>query len=545
MIATDAPPRVPRTRAVVRELVPIVLLSAVWIAMVLLVNVRGEFPLNDDWAYTRTSLRLATTGEYRPDHHVEMTLFTQALYGAGVIRLAGFSFTALRLSTAALGLLAILATYAMCREAMISRAGAAFGSLVLLANPLFLNLSVTFMTDVPFTALTAVMAWLAVRALARARVADVAALSIVAVLAVLLRQVAIVGALAFAAGRLSSGRNRSAIVEGLTPVICALVAWQAFDWWLRAGGRAPAIYGQKIGTLGEVVLGPLLWDVVGHAKRLLNISFYMGVFTAPIAAWALWPERPRAARQWTLVAACVIVLALVALSGKVAPWGSSILYDTGIGPPMLRDVDRGFTIPAHAPRWIWRVVTITAAAFLLLTSYGVWRRLRQVLSAPELPFDRALFVSAVTMIAVYLAPLVVTSFYDRYLVALVPWALLLFAPQLRERRPPPGRLIAVGLLVLSGSFSVAATHDWLSFNRARWQAIRHLLDERHAAVDTVDGGFEYTGWYRPGVNWREVPNPQYVVALGEMPGYRTVARFSYGRWLFSGAGEVRALERGP
>ena len=52
---------------------------------------------------------------------------------------------------------------------------------------------------------------------------------------------------------------------------------------------------------------------------------------------------------------------------------------------------------------------------------------------------------------------------------------------------------AAAVLVMS-SFSVAATHDYLAWNRVRWDLGRRLLAE---GVDSLNvaGGFEFNAWH--------------------------------------------------
>ena len=55
---------------------------------------------------------------------------------------------------------------------------------------------------------------------------------------------------------------------------------------------------------------------------------------------------------------------------------------------------------------------------------------------------------------------------------------------------------ALVLLAIYALFSVAATHDYLAWNRIRWNALQELIREAKIPFDRIQGGFEFYGWYR-------------------------------------------------
>ena len=123
------------------------------IIVVILIDPRGDFPLSDDWSYAYT-VELACREnriEYLP--WMGAGLFFQALYGTALCKMFGFSFTILRLSTivaAALGLFSFSRWLSLLEIAPVPRAMAVA---TLALSPMYVNLSFTFMTDVPFTVL--------------------------------------------------------------------------------------------------------------------------------------------------------------------------------------------------------------------------------------------------------------------------------------------------------------------------------------------------------------------------------------------------------
>jgi hypothetical protein len=83
------------------------LLALIWTFMVIVVNPVGNFPLNDDWAYGYSVQALVENGQLRFSDWTASNLFGQVLWGALFCLPFGFSFTALRLSTAVLGFVGV------------------------------------------------------------------------------------------------------------------------------------------------------------------------------------------------------------------------------------------------------------------------------------------------------------------------------------------------------------------------------------------------------------------------------------------------------
>src|SRR5215212_695887 len=90
-------------------------LVALHLAMIAIVQPRGEFPVNDDWAYAHSVQWLLSEGRIRLSGWVAMNLVPQTLAGGAVAALFGFSFEALRHLTQAVALLALIAAYGWFR----------------------------------------------------------------------------------------------------------------------------------------------------------------------------------------------------------------------------------------------------------------------------------------------------------------------------------------------------------------------------------------------------------------------------------------------
>jgi hypothetical protein len=110
---------------------------------------------------------------------------------------------------------------------------------------------------------------------------------------------------------------------------------------------------------------------------------------------------------------------------------------------------------------------------------------------------RELFWLCVPYFAAYVVLLLPSAFlgatFDRYALGIIPCAitgsLWLHQRCVREKMPA----VSIVFLIFFGAFSVAGTHDWFAWQRARLAAISEL---RGAGVPrtAIQGGFEYDGW---------------------------------------------------
>ena len=79
-------------------------------------------------------------------------LVLHILWGGLFVHLFGFSHTVLRVSTLVLAAVGLLGAYLLLRE-LLDQRRALFGALSLALYPLYVHLSFSFMTDVPFLCL--------------------------------------------------------------------------------------------------------------------------------------------------------------------------------------------------------------------------------------------------------------------------------------------------------------------------------------------------------------------------------------------------------
>jgi Dolichyl-phosphate-mannose-protein mannosyltransferase len=129
------------------------ILTSVWIAIAIAADPRGDFSLNDDWAFGLPDKAFVESGSIRFTFWRSMTLIAQVFWGALFCLPTGFSFDSLRFSSLVAGLVGVLGLYALLRQYRTGPITGMIGAIALAVNPLYFGLSCTFMTDVAFMAL--------------------------------------------------------------------------------------------------------------------------------------------------------------------------------------------------------------------------------------------------------------------------------------------------------------------------------------------------------------------------------------------------------
>jgi hypothetical protein len=142
--------------------------------------------------------------------------------------------------------------------------------------------------------------------------------------------------------------------------------------------------------------------------------------------------------------------------------------------------------------------------------------------------------------------LISESYFDRYLLVFLPATLLIL---LRGAEPTRGDWVpgVVGLAVFAG-LALALTHDWLSWNAARWNLGRRVISAGVPLTD-LEGGVEWDNWFDPHpdrspsssadhgltISFNHFRHPnltgRYGLSFSPLPGTRVVDRQPYSAWL--------------
>jgi len=563
--ASERPRESRWTKIEAHGLATVLLIVGIWVLVAFLINLRGEFPLNDDWAYAGAVKALLNGEGIKLAGRITTNVIAQVFWGALFCLPFGFSFTALRLSTFVLGGIGVLTLYALLREADADRKTALFGALLLAFNPLYLSLSYTFMSDVPFTAISILSLYLFVRGMRRDSRLDIAAGLFFACVALLIRQNGLAIFVAFSLAYLAKSVSRRNLFLASMPVALGGAVQVLWDRWMTYRHVRPATHS----LMAVWVLSPgsyASWHAVEpFAAQLVIVSVYLGLFLFPLLLFVggrRWAELCRS-RPLIVATLAFAVFASFALSYRRMPLFQNVFYDLGLGPATLRDAFllRLPSLPTGG-RPFWFVVTYLGYVGAVPLFYATLVAMGKALKLLPLPTGkRELLVVLLASALMNIVPVAILGLmgqaFDRYLLFLVPLGITLIIFLAKDVSPGKPRFPLMPLAVLGvflyGAFSVAGTHDYLSWNRARWQALNNLMTGQQISAHDIDGGYEFNCWYlydqdyrmTPEKSWWFVDGDDYLVTFGRVSGYRQMKRYPFPRWLPPARGNILVLRRTP
>lgn len=536
---------------------------------VLLVPPRGDFPLNDDWIFATTVEGILETGSYTPNPYGDPTLIAQAYWGALFCKAFGYSYPMLRVSTLVLCLLGAWAAAHCARACGLPYGAALVSGGIFIANPFVLNLSYTFMTDVPFVALSTLSGLFFLRSIRNPGPTKVWLGSSAAVIAFFIRQFGLIMPIAYAA----------------TIMVLVVRKRTSVTWQTALALLAPwAVAGVLFFMLPDIRGGGgLTWDwselgrttfqrahtVFGH---LLIGAVYLSFLSLPLLAGRLVSLGSKGASlKWIAVGVGAAVLLCYEYVAFIPEWHriprlGNLLYDLGVGPLLLRgSVADGEILAPLRIGWFWSVITaaclLSTTLFVLDNMPSLFQAFRRKSAEEESETDAGpgqdvfLFVWGLGMLLVLIVPAIAIRFDRYFIIALVPWVLLglRHARIGTQRRPTVAAAMTLALMYV---LSVVCLQDYLAWNDARWKALDRLQSEYNAPPEEIDGGYEFNGLHTSGQfatdpgeerdfgpqGWWLVGDT-YAVSLHPRDNFEEIGTERYFSWLGMQTREILLLQR--
>jgi hypothetical protein len=144
------------------------------------------------------------------------------------------------------------------------------------------------------------------------------------------------------------------------------------------------------------------------------------------------------------------------------------------------------------------------------------------------------------MIILFFGTFVIPDFFfDRYLIQLIFPLCIVILPATSDIDLKSKIFgLSFSLVFIFMIFSAGSTHDYLSWNRARWQGLNYLMTDLHKSPHVIDGGFEFNAWYQTAPvqndqlkSWWFVDKDDYLLTFGPLPGFKTLKMFPYRQYI--------------
>jgi Dolichyl-phosphate-mannose-protein mannosyltransferase len=470
-----------------------------WIVCIALVNPLGNFPLNDDWAYGKPIKSFLEKGRFEFTSWSSMTLIGQLVFGIIVTKIFGFSFTVLRFFTLVCAVVSIVFSYLILRKVSGSIRLSLLFMLGIFFNPLFFNLSFTFMTDVPFYCFCCMAIFYNLEYFDVKNKVPLLLGTLFSVIAVLIRQPAVIVPFSFLCAVLFMREGgKKCVYYFLAQFIITLIVLLVYDKYLKYSLG----YNREFTSMDMNFIKFIFSDPRSHALRFglafLKIPIYLGMFTMFLLPLIIPLYKNKRSFFIAFIGGLglgIASLAVLESQGRRLPFGGgNILEDFGLGPVLLNPKGL-FSLPSY----FWQMLTIVSIICfaIIITAigayfYGEYKEKRKLSSIT--------YLVPVVCIFSYSPIISVISFFDRYLI--LPFLLLsmvlvvVVKSNFRHLFSQKRFVISLILLVPGILFSVLGTKDYLSWNRARWEGLNYLTNEEHLSPYEIEGGFEFDAWYK-------------------------------------------------
>ncbi len=491
--------------AKVKTYLPALLCALAPVLCYLIVHPYAEMGIDDDWSYVKSAQVLAQTGHIVYNGWATAMLGWQLYFGALFVKLFGFSFTAVRLST----LVEAMATAFLLQRSMV-RAGinewnATLATTVFILSPAYLPLTFTFMTDVPGIFSIVLCLYMCLRALeAKSQNSALVWVVLAALLSAVggtARQTAWLGVLVMVPSTLwLLRRDRRVLMTGaLSCIAGAGIVFAATRWFARQPYSVPfPLIPGKLGLLPVTVLGS--HAMVGSGELSMLLTPVLLMFIGPVQTWNRRRVAIFAAGSFCFALLGAVLFITKQLNKHLAPflWSASYMMR-----PALQSLGLTAALGARpdiardGPRLLLTAVTVIG--FLGFLSYFLgrlrsrsavqvhdatisWRKLGIVLGPFTIAYTVLLASNAYQ-----------SHFFERYLLPLFAICLLALTRYYQQNVKANLALACVFLIAIFAGFGIAGTHDEFSKYRGYVAAIGELRSSGVPAT-AIWGPWEFDGW---------------------------------------------------
>lgn len=515
-----------------RQARTILFISLGWLLIYILIDPIRDFPLNDDWSYSLTVKYLVEDGKYILNDWLAGPMATQMLWGALFCIPFGFSFSALTISTLVLGLAGIIFTYLLIRMISGSEFFAILSAAIIMTNPLYVNLSATFMTDIPFYAFSVISLYYYFHFQKYRDYKSLYIGIVFALLATFIRQYGLIIPMAFLfteALYLKQFGRKSLIIHfvGLTIILTAYILYGEF---LDGIDQKPRFFRSPMDLLTDSVSG-FLWKFFTRTGAMLIES---GLWLFPLVIYWISCEINNLKKHYkTLLVVLVIFLfPMIRVFGDMP--GGNILFDTGLGPLTTMDIYFGESSPdIFSIPYIWYIIRAVALmggiSIVLLANIRIIELFKSGKDQPDIgqQKDHPVKLTSIALILLYSGISMISfTYFDRYIIPLLLMAMM-FLPNFSTRNESlktPYAMISIITMILFLSFGILGTRFYLSWNNTKWELVQGLIESGIEAT-SIDGGHEVNGWYGAEMDkqgrWN-TENMIYVITFSELNGYKVL-----------------------
>lgn len=261
----------------------------VWYVLILLllaealINPAGEFPLNDDWSYSKIIKAYIDSGVFKFAGWQASPLIPQLITGISLTKLFGFSFTTLRIISIVCLFILVIVFDIILNEFRVKPIPRFIILLCLAFNPLALSLGNTFLPDV-FTLLLTLAGFLfMVKTLKYFSTGNYTWFILFSIVSTLNRQTGLVLPIVFGivyfTGESKTSRNAA---KGLAPALITITALIVFEYIGAITNNLPGSYHLHTQHIFNSITHPGVDTVKTFFYYFITSAILLGLFILPL-----------------------------------------------------------------------------------------------------------------------------------------------------------------------------------------------------------------------------------------------------------------------
>lgn len=515
----------------------LIIIITIFIVIVLLINPHGNFPLNDDWVYGHTVQSLLY--EHKLDFY-EFTgpiLIAQTFYGFIISFFTGFSYNLLRLSTLLFSILSIIILYLILEKNTANKKINLFACLLFLFNPILINTSFTFLTDVPFLFFYLFSLWQFSKYFKTLNNLNLLCGLLATAITFFIRQngifLLISLVLIFLLSYKKIAFKKSFLATILITTLFCLTGYILFKNNINI-------------SEGQTHL--LDKNLLKNIYQWLFYSIqYLGLFSLPLLL--VYQKKLFKKKNLFIILIFFIFLFNFNYIFRVNfPYNQNIINDYGLGPNIEVLAGTPPIVFASTLKIIVNLLCSLGGALLILfftISY------KKILSETFLKFIFINFILQLMLILTFIS-------FDRYYLLLLPLIFILITSTEIETLKKNNFILSTILLLVFAFFSISLEKNYMDWNRIRSYFYQEITKSK--SYYQVDGGYELNGQYtydamknipilidltRPWYINRLFPKNtrEYVISFSALPDYKIIMEKEYYNYFLFKKVKIYLLQR--
>lgn len=463
----------------------LILLVVLFLLQEIIIYPLGEFPLNDDWAYAATIKQSIENQSITYHQWMGMSFLIQFVLGWFVTIFSGFSFEHLRCINITIAFLL------WCFFYFQKHAHSKSTALILIScavfNPIFVQQSNTFMTDVLHVALVLFSIHFLFEYFEKRALKLLYISLLFGLVALFQKQITLVYLLSILLYFIVFELKKSRI-EILITFTSITISYIALHFYLNLEGIKTINMGIQQAYIIDNLLHPNTIHLTRFVFYLANGWLSIALFLLPATVLFLKKGNLKTI-LFSLGIGFGSVFFLMLKQHTIQeylPFTGNILYDLGLGPHVMTGIKDTLPNTFQLGPTFWYIISGISSSLLIQFLVVHYKELKN----SSITQFIALFILS------YCVLLSLSYFSDRYLI--LPLFALVFTllklpitPHLKNAIKFP-----LSIIILSGItfFSITSTHDYFAINRARWELLIELKNKGIPPTE-IDGGFEYNASY--------------------------------------------------